>query len=87
MIQMIAADCALSSHLYDTDLEKEFAVGVVDANGKHVIISSGPLPEAGELRMMILIYIHISFSILMILPFLFSHCNVSRRICSDPCRV
>lgn len=28
------------------DLQCEFAVGVVDANGRHCIIDSGPLPEA-----------------------------------------
>ena len=28
------------------ELEREFAVGVVDAQGRHVLIDSGPLPEA-----------------------------------------
>ena len=28
------------------DLEREFAVGVVDAQGRHMIIDRGPLPEA-----------------------------------------
>ncbi len=28
------------------ELERDFAVGVVDAQGKHVLIDKGPLPEA-----------------------------------------
>jgi len=28
------------------DLERDFAVGVVTAEGEHVLIDSGPLPEA-----------------------------------------
>ena len=28
------------------DLEKEFAVGVVNSEGEHLLIDSGPLPEA-----------------------------------------
>ncbi|GAX86333.1 hypothetical protein CEUSTIGMA_g13745.t1, partial [Chlamydomonas eustigma] len=28
------------------ELEKEFAVGVVDAQGRHILIDKGPLPEA-----------------------------------------
>ena len=55
------------------DLDCEFAVGVVTADGRHVLIDSGPLPEAVAASAAI--------------PFVFEHVHVPGRWCEVCMRI